>query len=501
MCDCCLSRRSLARAATLGAATTMAAPLAFRPAHAGGTRTKVIRGRFEPGTAPDWHYVPVDVPSGVRVLRVSYDYNRTPTAPGGLYGNVLDIGIFDTAGFEPGQTRGFRGWSGGARERFRIGRGSATPGYLAGPIPAGRWHVQLGPYSVAPEGMDWTVTVELEFGRPEPRFVPRPAPRRIPGAGAGWYRGDLHLHTVHSDGRRSRAELVREARRAGLDFMVSTEHNNQSASLHWGKHATRDLLIIDGEEVTTRSGHWIAAGLPAGAWIDWRYRASEPEMLRRFVDQVHGLGGLAIVAHPHAPFSGTRWEFDYTGIDAVELMNGPWTLDDEFTLQWWHARLVAGKFLPAVGSSDAHTPDHAVGTAQTVVRASSLSRGAILEGVRRGRAWLAESSAVSLRFRAGGPGRWVTCGERVREPSGEDTVQLRVRGVPGCVGVIRSDALVLAVGAADEHGVIRLEAPLPPGQGFVRAEVRRPSDDVPLDPTQGAPGGDVVAITNPVFLT
>jgi hypothetical protein len=38
--------------------------------------------------------------------------------------------------------------------------------------------------------------------------------------------------------------------------------------------------------------------LPAGQWIDWRYRAADPADFRRFVDQVHRLGGLVTAAHP-----------------------------------------------------------------------------------------------------------------------------------------------------------------------------------------------------------
>lgn len=80
--------------------------------------------------------------------------------------------------------------------------------------------------------------------------------------------GDGHLHTVHSDGRRTPAQLAAAARAAGRDFMVSTEHNTPSASLQWGEHAGADLLILNGEEVTTRSGHWPAWNLKAGRnWI------------------------------------------------------------------------------------------------------------------------------------------------------------------------------------------------------------------------------------------
>jgi hypothetical protein len=147
---------------------------------------------------------------------------------------TLDLGVFDPAGF--------RGWSGGARDGFAISRAGATPGYLPGPVNPGTWQVVLGPYTVAPQGLDWEVEVRLRHGPAGPAFVPDPAPERAAGRGRAWYRGDLHTHTVHSDGRRTPAELAADARAAGLDFLASTEHNTSSASLGWGAHAGPGLI-------------------------------------------------------------------------------------------------------------------------------------------------------------------------------------------------------------------------------------------------------------------
>ncbi|HEV2824035.1 MAG TPA: phosphoesterase, partial [Actinomycetota bacterium] len=115
----------------------------------------MITGRFEPGV-PDWVYLPVEVPGGVRELAVRYSYDR-PAPPQGVPGNALDIGIFDEQGYGLGNRRGFRGWSGGFRDSFAISRSEATPGYLPGPVNRGTWHIILGPYTVAPQGMNWTV--------------------------------------------------------------------------------------------------------------------------------------------------------------------------------------------------------------------------------------------------------------------------------------------------------------------------------------------------------
>ncbi len=88
-----------------------------------------------PTGSPDFVYVPVEVPSGVRELHVSYTYDR-PAVPAGTAGNALDIGLFDERGTELGG-RGFRGWSGGARTEFFVRADDATPGYLPGPVRPG----------------------------------------------------------------------------------------------------------------------------------------------------------------------------------------------------------------------------------------------------------------------------------------------------------------------------------------------------------------------------
>jgi hypothetical protein len=460
-----------------------------------GEETKTITGTLPPDVA-DWHYLPVDVPPGVRELEVVYRYDK-PQVPPGAKGNALDIGIFSPAGHGLGDERGFRGWSGGFRDRFVLSASDATPGYLPGPIDAGRWHIILGPYTVAQQGLNFTVDVTLRFGQPGERFQPKPAPTSAPtrDRGRDWYRGDGHLHTVHSDGRRTQAELVAAARAAGLDFMVSTEHNTPAASLHWGEHATDDLLILNGEEVTTRSGHWPAWHLPAGKWIDWRYRADAPREFRRFADQVHEVGGLVVAAHPFAPCFGCSWEFAYRHADLVEVWNGPWTLDDEAAVIAWDGLLRTGTWLPAVGNSDAHNPEHVVALPHNVVLADRLRPRDLVAGFRAGRNWIAESAAVRLALTAGAGTSRAGIGERLRTGSGTPvTVEVTVAGVPGTVVTFLNQngpqhgELVALPGETTVRWVTQ-----PRYTKWVRVEVRRP---VPTPTTKDT----MVALTNPIFL-
>ncbi|MFD7920679.1 CehA/McbA family metallohydrolase [Streptomyces sp. NPDC059740] len=483
-----LSTVSFADAAEAGAAG----------AEEGATRTRTVRGRLAAGAA-DFVYVPVEVPPGVRQLAVSYSYDR-PEVPAGTQGNACDVGLFDERGTALGSA-GFRGWSGGARTEFFVRADEATPGYVAGPVGAGTWHVVLGPYTVAPQGMAYEVTVALTFG--EAGRTPRPVypPRRARGRGRAWYRGDNHLHTVHSDGKYTPADIAALARRAGLDFVTSSDHNTHTAHGAWQGLWGEDLLVITGEEITTRNGHVLAMGVEPGTWIDWRYRARD-NAFGRYAQQVRRAGGLVIPAHPHATCVGCNWKFGFNEADAVEVWNGPFTPDDEVTVAEWDNTLVAyaqgrrGGWLPGVGHSDAHRDPDVVGLPQTVVLAEDLSVPAIQDGIRAGRVWIAESAAVDLAFSASGEhGEHAGIGERLRVADGTGVaLSLRVAGAAGCSVRFVTDQGVRHEQALPDSGEATVVWRTTPGNAaYVRAEVRHPAAGGPLP-------GAMAAMTNPVFL-
>ncbi|WP_299537875.1 CehA/McbA family metallohydrolase [uncultured Streptomyces sp.] len=507
------SRSALARRGLLAgaaAAVVTLAPVDFAaaaprtdagagPGAARGTadRTRTVRGVLPPGS-PDFVYLPVEVPRGVRELAVSYTYTKA-TVPAGTQNNALDIGLFDERGTALGG-RGFRGWSGGARSSFFVRADEATPGYLAGPVRPGTWHVALGPYTVAPEGLPYEVTITLRFGEPGATPAPVYPPERAKGRGRAWYRGDCHLHSVHSDGRRTPAQIAAAARAAGLDFINSSEHNTTSAHGAWGGLWGDDLLILTGEEVTTRNGHVIALGTDPGTLVDWRYRARD-NRFGHFAKAVRGAGGLVVPAHPHSTCIGCHWKFGFGDADAVEVWNGPYTADDEVALAEWDNALVASvrdgrSWVPAMGSSDAHRDPDVVGLPQTVVLAEDLTRRAVTDGIRAGRSYVAESSAITVEFAAtGGRGLRAGIGERLRVDADTPvTVRLGVTGAPGRTAHFVTDQGTLFSSVLPDSGTASVEWTTTPAYAaYVRAEVRHPAT-VP-----GLPGA-FAALTNPVFL-
>ena len=466
-----------------------------------GRETRTVRGTLPPG-APDFVHVPVEVPDGVREIKVSYTYDR-PAVPAGTAGNALDIGIFDERGTELGG-RGFRGWSGGARTEFFLRADDATPGYLPGPVRAGTWHIALGPYTVAPQGLPYEITVTLTYGTPGAAVRPVYPPERAKGRGRAWYRGDCHLHSWHSDGRRTPAEIAALARAAGLEFINSSEQNTHSAHAHWAGTAGDDLLVLLGEEITTRNGHVVAIGTDPGTFVDWRYRARD-NRFGRFARQIRRAGGLVVPAHPHATCIGCNWKFGFGEADAVEVWNGPWTPDDEVALADWDGMLVASvrggrdgrDWIPAMGSSDAHRDPDAVGLPQTVVLADDLTREAVLDGIRAGRSYVAESAGVSLAFTAsGGRGEHAGIGERLRvDDDTPVTVRLEVEGAPRCTVRFVTDQGVLHTGAplpVSGSGVLEWRT-TPSYAAYVRAELRHETAAGPLP-------GALAGFTNPIFL-
>jgi hypothetical protein len=367
-------------------------------------------------------YVPFEVPRGAVRVGVAYDYAREGGA------NTLDLGVFDSRfGGADTDARGFRGWSGGRRSEFFITRAEATPGYLPGPLPAGTWRIILGLYRVAPAGVDVKVRITTETaeaktdGRaPTPRrAAERPAARdaeRLPpreetnrgrraaGLYLYWFAGDLHTHTVHSDGDWTIPGLVSAAREAGLDFVFVTDHNTSSHHAEVDRAGGgRAPLVLRGEEITTYGGHTNAWGLPAGGWVDFRVRPGDNAAMSRVTARAHELGALISVNHPAASCGGCDWSYweALRDFDAVEVWNGEWDATDETALKLWDGLLRRGLRPTAVASSDTHRPQNPVGRPTTHVAAEELTQASLLAALRRGRAYLtAEAARPSVSFEA-----------------------------------------------------------------------------------------------------
>ncbi|MBO0806237.1 MAG: CehA/McbA family metallohydrolase, partial [Nocardiopsaceae bacterium] len=191
----------------------------------------------------------------------------------------------------------------------------------------------------------------------------RPARRELPAAdGRRWLAGDLHSHTVHSDGALTVPELASLAVSRGLDFLAVTDHNTVSHHLELpGASARYGITLVPGQEVTTAGGH--AGVLGDTGWIDFR---QPPDS---WLDAAEAGGGLMSVNHPvGGPMS---WLHQMRRRPPLaEVWHWSW-LDPSWThtLAWWQAWDPAA--IP-VGGSDWHREgsDAPLGTPTTWVEAT-----------------------------------------------------------------------------------------------------------------------------------
>jgi len=352
-----------------------------------------------------YFYVPFTVPEDAARISVIYQYDRAKDT------NTIDIGLFDArgTGVDTDPT-GFRGWSGGRRSEFFIARDEATPGYMPGELPPGTWRVILGLYRVAPAGVDVVLKITIEqesrsYGPIGSLAQPRSAllkGRTTDGTHAPsprWWSGDLHLHTVHSDGDWTIADLISTARNSGLDFICITDHNTASHHSELDRAVdTAPPLVLRGEEITTYGGHTNAWGLPSGTWIDFRAHPGDIARIGDIAAQAHRAGALISINHPFALCGGCAWSYDKTaaGFDAIEVWNGAWEQVDDEAVAMWDRILQSGRRITAVGSSDSHRATTPIGQPTTHVLAAMLSQESLLEAIRRGRVYVASEAAQPI---------------------------------------------------------------------------------------------------------
>ncbi len=445
-----------------------------------------LTGHFAVEETQAFRHVPFAVPGGVRQIHLRVTYNdRIDSSPLRAGGNTLDIGLFDERGTAAGGP-GFRGWSGSNRLAITVGSDWATPPYVAGPPRSGVWHVLLGGYKVGPNGLDYTVAVWFDAGiaaPPLPRLLSE-APRRDalpPAAEANWYRGDLHLHTVYSDGDSHPAQVAAAAAEAGLDFIGITDHNRARSPAGLVPEGDGWPVLVPGVEVTTYAGHFNVWGVDE--WFD--FRDPSEGGVRRAIEAAVGAGGFVSINHPK-PF-GPPWEYPALTslVHAVEVWNGWWSRLNHVSVRYWAERLRRGERLVALGGSDMHSlglagaPDDPLAPARLgsptlwVHAPGVLTAWGILDAIRAGRCFVSESP--------GGPQLYLSRIEagihaRVVHATGDALLLIGDCGVVRAMPVLDGDSEV-TVSLAD----------LPAGIPYVRAEVHRA-------------GGGIRALTNPVWL-
>ncbi|MFL6603757.1 MAG: CehA/McbA family metallohydrolase [Steroidobacteraceae bacterium] len=388
----------------------------------------VLRGSVTGQENQTWRLVPFDVPPGTTRITVDFDYTTREAR------TTVDLGLLGPDGFR-GQD-GFRGWSGGNKRTFTVSATDATPSYLPGAIRPGSWNLLLGIPNIRPESKA-VFTAEIRFER---AGCDRAAPAEpVVRAEPGWYRGDLHMHTAHSDGsclsrRQQRVPCplfltAKAATERGLDFIAITDHNTLSHAdaMRELQPYFDDLLLIPGREITTFQGHANLFG--SVAMLDFRVGSAEVPDWNTLLANIQQVGGVISVNHPIRPSGeqcmGCGWTphepLDYGRMQAVEVVNGL-DADTPFSgVKFWEHLLDEGYQLTALGGSDNHDAlSGTIGTPTTVLYADMLSQAGVVAAIRRGRVFIdvAGTRDRSLDLTARVDGQSAHMGETLRGARG-----------------------------------------------------------------------------------
>ncbi len=207
------------------------------------------------------------------------------------------------------------------------------------------------------------------------------------------YVGNIHVHTRYSDGEGVHAEIAQAAAQAGLDFVITTDHNVwvQGCEGYYGK-----VLLLVGEEI-----HDVRRIPPADHLLVYN-AASElapwAADLQGLIDEVNRRGGFSYIAHPYEYASSLSQDLvaipwvdwgvaGYVGLEVWNymsefkaLLRGPLSaifyayfpalgIRGPFraTLRKWDALLAQGKRVAAIGAADAHANPYSLGPLRRVV--------------------------------------------------------------------------------------------------------------------------------------
>jgi hypothetical protein len=326
--------------------------------------------------------------------------------------------------------------------------------------------------------------------------------------------GIVHVHTTLSDGGGTPEEVAVAAKKAGLRFVVITDHNNVDGKPFEGEHD--GVLVLVGTEISTSAGHLLGLGIP-----DPVFRFSGDA--RDALEDVRDLGGAAFAAHPLSPREDFRWTgWELPGPWGMELVNGDsqwraagWprllrtaalyglnsryallaslTPPDE-TLARWDA-LLARRDVAGIAGADAHArfvvrkeravrfpsyeslfalaQDHVL-LEQPLTGQAGPDGEAIVAALARGRCYVgldALAPADEFSFTAETGGRRFTIGDTVPPEPGL-TLRAAGRMPAGSQVTIRRDGTV----AGEGEGAAEVRASAP---GVYRAEVRVPGWSTP----------------------
>jgi len=200
-----------------------------------------------------------------------------------------------------------------------------------------------------------------------------------------WFKGNLHMHTTRSDGKKDPWAAVQWYKENGYDFVAITDHRRAPEPEDIA--SSESFLVIPGEEidlVDAKTGvpyHIVCLG------VDETIRVPEGATANDALALANRHAGLAYVAHPYWHGHEVDDLAGLTGHAGIEIYNTTCEFlnGKGLSVAHWDALLKRGILTWGFAADDTHwAPRPDQGFAWIAVKARELSLTTILEALRTG---------------------------------------------------------------------------------------------------------------------
>lgn len=141
------------------------------------------------------------------------------------------------------------------------------------------------------------------------------------------YVGNIHMHSTYSDGSLEIEDIAAIAFRAGLDFIIITDHYTLEGWYQNKEGYQQGVLVMIGMEANVTQNHYLCLDIKNE--VD-----NNDQHPQEVIDEVNSQDGIGIIAHPFekgSPIFGDGVKYVWTdwqvqGFQGIEIWN--------FTSQW-----------------------------------------------------------------------------------------------------------------------------------------------------------------------
>ena len=343
-----------------------------------------------------------------------------------------------------------------------------------------------------------------------------------------WLKGDLHLHSNHSNDASNNpvGKIIAFAQSVGMGYICITDHDNHVggdvAHNTWAdpEFKSDSLVLLYGAEWTTTRGHGnVFSARPYDHQRLYDVRDQRDIVVGAVVKE------LDIHLSANHPSGKDHFGFSYDMVKSIEVWNSAIWSKNANAIMIWDDMLSSGRKLTGRGGSDSHhgapdSPDKAtknsyqaranyVGTPTTWVFATSKTAQAVVDALTNGRVCVsANPYAPRVEFYADldQDGKMdMMMGDNVKATG--KPVKFRVQLTGNTVADSTYTINIVKNGDPYKTMAVKGSAPVAEfvdtpvilGRTYYRVEVHGPSTPYPQVPLSASLSGDMVGLSNPIY--